>query len=995
MLPTNLQSNTNNRSINHGSNHSSISTSTSRHDNNILIADPNVMITQLLQAMQQDTHSEEDKEKMANQLHHAMNKLLQMATGVSNNNNIITSSYGNATDSNQGNTTETRMEQTEARVDQLQKQIQEMNMRQQLLLDFQNEYLEAKIKYEQQLEQHAQRSQQQSEMIQQQQQQILQLIQKMDQQQLLLLLLQPTDLKKEQQEKSADKQEDAEMLGRLAALEVLEASLRDMDWYKVQSQSQLQLPTQRVAASFVQHNNYGSIDTEDVDENATDGHLSQPEISQIKSSTGEASKASAPGAQSSVELVEMWICSSCGFEHEAAGLHFYFCGVCGASSPEKRKVTADCYNSGSHLQEPEFTSMETKRFGSPPMVIEPLSELQRHTELQENSPIETPPRSPMRQRNYKSSKSTTDVNILTTPKRNRPHKPPTANFQMERQQDRQDLNATYHGQTSHGRNAAASNGRVRVDHVDLEGSLGIKCLDNDNRRSPAVYDIDMINQQLTTFDSAPVAPVGSARTDTAPKTPKINKRQNLRRSMSVQGIPENPTLSSAPTPLASSGFGLHKPALVVKAIPRRTKSNSTEQLRMHQLQQDGGAKGPPSPTQKRTMLGAAVSALHKSPKKALSALKILGGKDFGKGKINSFILDDDGGDTEDEKERYSRGDRLHDTHPKSESARPARRASSENRAGASLVLTSSNGWTDPTSEPATPGRQTSLENRTRATLVLKASNGWNKWFTSGSNQQPSVLPAKEEQEDLDIDDSVCDTEDEDLLDRPEESEEEYAKTRRRRRCRQRQNHRLVKPTEQSISFARRVRFNDEREHKKRLRRSKSWGTEELGQPLPTKESSGSNNEKRKQRLRRSISLGAQELRKPSPAQKLRSNDINGIVLEEDGGKARHQQPSNSFAQPSAQLNRGEAQSDVYELWEKKDCVESVHIKSELLKQRVQGLRKGTIEAAASAAQPHTSKNAKAIAASEDLSESTDGCTIYLGNSIGDMSGVTFGDWAHH
>jgi transcription termination factor NusB len=106
--------------------------------------------------------------KVGHQLNHAMNKLgILLTPGESNNDQV-----NNVTE------TRTRMEQTETRLEQLQLHATANPGNE--LLDFQKEYLEAKLPYEQRLEAQAQRMQQQVDMILQQQQQIQQLIQKMD-----------------------------------------------------------------------------------------------------------------------------------------------------------------------------------------------------------------------------------------------------------------------------------------------------------------------------------------------------------------------------------------------------------------------------------------------------------------------------------------------------------------------------------------------------------------------------------------------------------------------------------------------------------------------------------------------------------------------------------------------------------------------------------------------------------------------------------------------
>ena len=78
--------------------------------------------------------------------------------------------------------------------------------------------------------------------------------------------------------------------------------------------------------------------------------------------------------------------------------------------------------------------------------------------------------------------------------------------------------------------------------------------------------------------------------------------------------------------------------------------------------------------------------------------------------------------------------------------------------------------------------------------------------------------------------------------------------------------------------------------------------------------------------------------------------------------------------------------DLQEQWEKQDNLEQAQAKAQQLKQRFEGLRKGTT----TPARPPGSKpqpEAK-IFPHDSVSESTEGCSIYLEKSVGDMSEIT-------
>ena len=80
--------------------------------------------------------------------------------------------------------------------------------------------------------------------------------------------------------------------------------------------------------------------------------------------------------------------------------------------------------------------------------------------------------------------------------------------------------------------------------------------------------------------------------------------------------------------------------------------------------------------------------------------------------------------------------------------------------------------------------------------------------------------------------------------------------------------------------------------------------------------------------------------------------------------------------------------DLQEQWDKQDHQEDIRNKAEQLKQRVQGLRKGTVEPASVKPKRIVRAEPAQEQCADDVSESTDGCTIFLEKSVGDMSEIT-------
>ncbi|CAB9506231.1 expressed unknown protein [Seminavis robusta] len=1001
----------------HSTGMSSTSAMHSSQHKHILVADPDAMLAQILQAVGQSTQEDPNGKHplLSDQLAAAMHKLVQTATengtivvppAATGTNNNTSPSSQNSSNSNTN---------TNNRLDQLQRQMEEMNKHQQALLEFQKQTLQERQKMEQTLQQQSQLIQQQADMLQQQQAQIQQLTHKIEQPEPQRRN-HPSSPTKEQQQTAKEPalqytpsptkdetMETSQMLDRLAAFEELEASFKDL--------AMLGLPVREIKVIEDTPNAKPMAITtrvkDDEDDSSEPGHHE-------------------PGIVSKKDgLVDVWTCPSCNFEHEVTALQF--CGVCGTSKPEENKfevsfavdspfIKPDDNDEGSKFevsfaadspfgkpadkaaddnhkfetsfqanspnQSPRKNNDKPRRSVSPPRAQEPLIQLQLHKELlktdKEEIPKDMPPKSPMRRSNkFARSKSATDANLATTPKRTRPRIPPRSKTQMEDQlAKRMIVGGSYHGgsggtattpKKTGGRGRANMENRMAQQVLtaasyhgqerqkEEEEEIVIKCLDGNG--GTELLDMDILNQQLSqlsTFDSAPAASAGAAPTASAPKTPKINKRrQVIRRSKSALDDP-GASLPAAP-PVSTGGFAgtTHRPS-VRKAIPRRGRANSTDQLRLHQLQFQGGGEDaaasaddeptnpapahdnnvasaqPTNSSDRRGILGVAVSAFHKSPKKAITAFKLAGGAmpkalvGGGKDKGRGFLLDsDDESNSQDDD----------DDHRKTNRSSSFRQLSDE---------------PDPPKIDAvtmTPGRKS-----IRSSVASKS--GWNKWFKAAPLADEVTKDTQENECEFDIDDSVHDIDDEEEVNMESIDESESDLVRRPRLRRNKSN---------EMTSDRSSGHSNRRASTRASVREEFRGSER-----------GSNQGMRDARTRPRRAKSMDNTDDHSDAiQNFHSGDFGDTQATTESAKAGKPREMNRRRRASA-VQRRKVGSDGPE------NAEDLKSRTEQLKQRVQGLRKGSGE---------LQRTPKAEAA-DDISESTDGCTIYLENSIGNMSEIT-------
>jgi len=112
----------------------------------------------------------------------------------------------------------------------------------------------------------------------------------------------------------------------------------------------------------------------------------------------------------------------------------------------------------------------------------------------------------------------------------------------------------------------------------------------------------------------------------------------------------------------------------------------------------------------------------------------------------------------------------------------------------------------------------------------------------------------------------------------------------------------------------------------------------------------------------------------------------GLVRQQSGLNLGNELLSKAISQmpndPTAHVRK-----DIKEKWVRHDQLVDAQVKADKLKQRFQGLRKSV---AARAPPPAVEKPAPNLEqnTSADVSESTDGCSIYLEKSIGDISEIT-------
>ena len=966
----------------------------------LVVADPEALLSHLLQSVQ--TGHDQDEQDVAHQLRQAMSHLVESAehvhvpvTGSGTAAATATATLGNTP--TLGNTAQQQQEQLDLLQDmqaQLQMQQKKLHDQHQQFLAFQQQALLDR------------------QMQQEQMNQLQTLVSQLQQDLVLAATVQssqspPTTSFQSPPHHSSPPstptpppthdEETERMLNRLQAFENMSMNMT----MEMEMEMEQEQPTTNsiITATKTDTGPTTMQDDPDDDDDDDDDDDSIGDDDDNDDNDATIARSSQPQPQTATDcngiipedasVVIVWTCSSCHFEHhheQAAGMHF--CGVCGT---EKRMVTPCHTNTsdmGSGNQEiyerttaanddgDEWDLSSTRPSSpqplpSPPPPQEPLIQLQRHDQLQAsergNNIKDVAPKSPHRRNKYARSKSTTDVRVAGgrspgTPRRGvRQRVPPRSRTEMPQSSTDNTMNHTFHGQPS-------------------SFPVLVKSLDGDEQS----FDMDMLNNQLSTFDNAPVASAGSVPTRSAPKTPKINKKKvsPYRRSKSELDDPSNPTpIASVSPPFSAAAAASATTTTAAKptirqAIPRRAKSSSTDQLRLHQqLQQGGGALAvPPSPSvAKRGLLGAAVSALHKSPKKAISALKIArdavpksllmgggGGSSGNKGKSKGFLLDDGSDASEDDDD--PRTSALESPYT------PKRRGSLEARASASLVSSSA------------------------ATNTNKQS-GWKKWFdttsTKNSAHETALESAPYHLGDVDIDDTFHDEPEDnyDDVDDTDASEDDAEPEKARRRQRGKADGRAQsrgrrRPNEDGL---RRNSAHGERnrssrnsvERKNELRASSSHRAGSNGRPRRRSQeprardelaTSGHNGKPRDWGRRRRMSLDRQR---------------SGLGNDEALSKTISQIPLD----PTFKVRK-----DVQDQWVRQDQIEEAKVKADQLKQKADQLKQrfqGLQTATAAPASPSMAKsNCDQVTTPEEISESTEGCSIYLEKSIGDMSEVT-------
>ena len=942
----------------------------------ILVANPDTILNQLLEALP-DT---EDGSNMARLLQQAMYQVLSTATQQGTPAVLQNGDADTATSTAVNGKTQ----ELETKMTQLQDQLQTTQQQQEKFLLFQQEFLQQKQTQDQLWNQQQQQlalkekelalkekelelRERELELEQQRQKQLQQQQQK-QQQRAFMEEKSPTSVIPEKNGKPQQQEEDKslttlgsadtkEMLDRMAAFEEMEATeekTKINDYVSSAnakpSRSSILTNGDTIVTEYVDDDEYDDSikSTEDDDDGfANDGD------DELDNETPDVEAAVRPAVvpppppqvlpPQPKGLVEIWVCPNCNFEHEKTTLQF--CGVCGTNKPAVRDTAIGNNNNNLPPAEEDrgYTSPvdtpASPQAGSPPAakaVANPPAKdpMERWNEMERERKKETGkdmvPMTPGRRKKRVAgakSASTEDAvqRGLATPKRTRPKvqraRTPTSS---SRKKDplKKSLNSTYHGHTS---------------SMD-EPPLVVKCVDGDGE----VYDLDMLNQQLSTFESGPRMTAGTAPTMSAPKTPKVDKRQLFKRP--------SPQVDSDEEPIGYTSDIIIKPS-IRQAIPRRAKSSSTEQLRLAQQQQNGAAPVPPSPSGggKKGLFGAAVSGIYKSPKKAMSALKIagkmpqslLGGGGGGKNKGGGgFLLDSD----DDDEDISDSDDGLGD---------------------------------DIGNKRVSSGRRMSLDTKSResaAAAVAGKTSGWKKWFDNGDSAKKEEVPVVDDIT-VDIDDTARDMEiDDDIYDSgPSDVEEQRGRRRRNKSGDQLDGGR------------------GSSHGAKRMGRRGSNGVDDLG-------GRGSSHGNRR---RTSVERANRDsTNSPGPGRPQQKRDWN-----KRRSNAMQRQQSTRGMQNDL-LAKGVEQlpdeptfkvrKDIQQKWEKEDQVTELRNKAEQLKQRFQGLRKGTAQPAAAREKKEAPKGAPAVAGGSggavehdpDMSEGTDGCTIYLEKSIGDMSEIT-------